>query len=547
MTKTRGELPWVDFSKGVAMVWIFWNHTAEQILGYPLIGNPAVNWPPLGERLAQLRWMDGFDWSSTALNLFRYVGWAGDQGVGLFLMLSGFGLTWGQLQRHGSAAFPVGPFYVRRAERIYPLWWTAHLVFVFTYLMIGRGLSLADPATYLSLAGVRMTPRLFYYFTPAWWYIGLLIQLYLFFPVLWQALRTWGPAKMLVVTCAVSFGLRLAGLFWFDDYVAYWNLGALFPARLPEFALGIFLATRFDAQAQETDSRLRSFRALLAAAAIYIAGIFLAITLAGLAVAPFLLCCGATVLLYGSCRAAEALTLLTGSLRWIGKHSYSLFLAHHPIVRILLPFGAMAPGKAWTWASVFVCAAASVVFALVLESMCERSMALIKKLRANFGLGGMLLRLTGAGSLVAALFMAAELGVRRFEPQEVLGWGEKPSLEPHPEFGWRLKLSRTTRLRWESYDYEVTSNSLGFPGPEYEIEKTASTFRVLVTGDAFSSAEGVDTAEAWPRLLEPQLAARLPQRKVEVLNFAITGYGPNRVRSRRQTLHADLQTGPRPG
>ena len=26
--------------------------------------------------------------------------------------------------------------------------------------------------------------------------------------------------------------------------------------------------------------------------------------------------------------------------------------------------------------------------------------------------------------------------------------GERPSLEPHPVFGWRLKPSETTRLRW---------------------------------------------------------------------------------------------------
>jgi lysophospholipase L1-like esterase len=48
-----------------------------------------------------------------------------------------------------------------------------------------------------------------------------------------------------------------------------------------------------------------------------------------------------------------------------------------------------------------------------------------------------------------------------------------------------------------------------------------------VTGDAFTSAEGIDTDQAWPRLLETKLAAKLVNKKVEVLNFAITGYGPN--------------------
>ncbi len=49
----------------------------------------------------------------------------------------------------------------------------------------------------------------------------------------------------------------------------------------------------------------------------------------------------------------------------------------------------------------------------------------------------------------------------------------------------------------------------------------------MTLGDAFTSAEGVDTDRAWPRLLEKDLNARLGKGSVQVLNFAITGYGPN--------------------
>src|SRR4029453_15186773 len=76
------------------------------------------------------------------------------------------------------------------------------------------------------------------------------------------------------------------------------------------------------------------------------------------------------------------------------------------------------------------------------------------------------------------------------------------------------------------YDYTVTANSLGFPGPEYRPARTPGSFRILVTGDAFTSAGGVDTAQGWPRLLEHRLTELRKDRPVEVLNFAITGYGP---------------------
>jgi hypothetical protein len=73
----------------------------------------------------------------------------------------------------------------------------------------------------------------------------------------------------------------------------------------------------------------------------------------------------------------------------------------------------------------------------------------------------------------------------------------------------------------------ITANSLGFPGAEVPSAKPPGVLRILTTGDAFTSAEGVDTAQAWPRRLESRLAELRAGHPVEVLNFAVTGYGPN--------------------
>jgi GDSL-like Lipase/Acylhydrolase family len=136
-------------------------------------------------------------------------------------------------------------------------------------------------------------------------------------------------------------------------------------------------------------------------------------------------------------------------------------------------------------------------------------------------------RLGLIGALGLLGLWGSELLVRQLDPQEVNGWGERPSLTPDATTGWHLQPSQVTRLRWEHYDYTVTANSLGFPAPEYPVAKAANTLRIMTTGDAFTSAEGVNTEDAWPRLLERQLAKQLPGRKVEVINFAITGHGPN--------------------
>ena len=72
--------------------------------------------------------------------------------------------------------------------------------------------------------------------------------------------------------------------------------------------------------------------------------------------------------------------------------------------------------------------------------------------------------------VVFGLLVGLELVVRRADPQEANGWGERASLAPHPVFAYHLQPSRTTRLRWESYDYTVTANALGFPGPDVDLE-----------------------------------------------------------------------------
>ncbi|MBV8170525.1 MAG: hypothetical protein JO219_01180, partial [Candidatus Eremiobacteraeota bacterium] len=136
---------------------------------------------------------------------------------------------------------------------------------------------------------------------------------------------------------------------------------------------------------------------------------------------------------------------------------------------------------------------------------------------------------TGTAAVAAAclaLFAAVELLVERFWPQEVYGWAERPALQPDAVLGWRLVPNKSTRLRWMGYDYTVVANDLGFPAPSFPASRPPHTFRIMTLGDAFTSAEGLDTDRSWPRLLQNRLDARAQGAQVQVLNFAVTGYGP---------------------
>lgn len=502
---------WLDLMKAIALIWIFTNHFVEQIFGYPFIGNPSAHWPSLAERIAQLQPIEGYGIWTIPLNLLRYIGWSGDQGVQLFLIVSGFGLTWSLLvgQYQG-----ILSFYLKRAKRIVPLWWGAHLFFIVMWIVVGVGLSPVNPKTYLSFLGLRVTPPLFYYFSPAWWFIGLIIQLYLIYPLLWLGLRRFGPLKFLIISCVCAFAIRGAGLYFLQEssYIDAWQRGAFFITRLPEFVFGISLAIWYYQNPDKTTRFLRSPSSVSLAIVMYLVGTALSLTLFGMTVAPFLLGVGAFVVLFTILTKMRSTTLC-----WVGRHSYSLYLMHHPWILFFIPYGLGSPNR------IMMGLVAVIVLVLISSMLLEWIISMIGYKNPKV----VLKRLVCSGVVLSVLLIGGELAVRWWSPQEVLGWGERPSLEPHPTFGWRLKPSVTTRLRWESYDYVVQANSLGFPAPEYPEMKSPGVFRVMTVGDAFTSAEGVDTDQAWPRLMESYLQDQMPERKVEVTNFAITGYGPN--------------------
>jgi peptidoglycan/LPS O-acetylase OafA/YrhL len=336
-------LIWLDQLKGLALLWIILNHGAETIFGAPMFSNPHADWPPLADRLTQLMPIDGFGWLNLPLNLIRYVGWMGDQGVQLFLIASGFGLTWSLLKRRSGVAATANPspfswrdFYRRRLLRLYPLWWMSHLLLLGLLTLTDRGdqVSLLDPKFYLSLLGLRVTIGTFYYIVPSWWFIGLLLQLYALFPLLWLGLQRWGPTRLLLITSAIALPIRGVGLYWTSDYLDLWSRGSICVTRLPEFVLGMSLAAWFDHYPHQTAQFLRSGRTQLAAIGIYLLGLITAFSLLGMTVSPFLLGVGGFGLCYGGLTAIAQLDRHPGQiLAWVGRHSYALFLMQHVFIK----------------------------------------------------------------------------------------------------------------------------------------------------------------------------------------------------------------------
>src|SRR5262245_60355574 len=170
------RLTWLDSMKGISILWIAFFHF------FGIYANDRFP-SPLGphyfssflEQCAPSSTLGTF--GCVAKGFFVAVSSVGFHAVAVFLVLSGFGLTY-------SLARSVNPedgwlgWYRSRLLRLFPMYWVAHLLY-----LISPFIARPEPIDYrfvLSFLGDRVYPvdTIFYYINPAWWYFGLLLELY---------------------------------------------------------------------------------------------------------------------------------------------------------------------------------------------------------------------------------------------------------------------------------------------------------------------------------------------------------------------------------
>lgn len=318
------RLSWVEPAKGLALLWILLEHLAEQFGRGPWFTAPSVDWPDLSTRLRLL-----IPSRNPAVAVFQGVAWLGDLAPGVFIILSGLGLSWAA-QR---APLCTGSFFLRRVARLFPLYIAAHFVLLGLSLAVpGSDLSLAHPATLLSLLGLRLHPDLFYYINPSWWYVWLTLQLYLLFPVLAALLRRRGPLGFLAVCLAFTLLARLFGLLFLSTSLYRYMVGLFFGPRLFEFAFGMVLALCLfpgaDPHPQVVAWRRAFHRPVRWAAVLFPLGLLCSLTRPGSLVSAPLCSIGMLGLIYGALRAARRAPRLLALLTFLGVESYGIYLLH---------------------------------------------------------------------------------------------------------------------------------------------------------------------------------------------------------------------------
>jgi peptidoglycan/LPS O-acetylase OafA/YrhL len=322
------RLDWLDPLKAFALLAILLNHLIEEFGRGPWFTNPSSNWPSLAERLRNI-YPQQYDFP---VSLVQFLGWLGDSGPGVFIFASGFGLTWAALNRP-ETGFKFKDFYTKRLLRIFPLYITIHVLILAGSLVVpGSEYTLASPYTLLSLLGLRFTDSLFFAFNPSWWFIWLILQLYLVFPLLYLAMKRFGYKRFLIAALTFTFISRFLGLegIRYSQSLYYWMTGIFFGTRLAEFAVGMALASWLLYSDQTVLNKFSGLGKILGlSTGVYVLGIICSFFWYTTIVSNLLVTLGLSGLFYclweGWVRKSR---WSTGTVTWIGVYAYPVYLIH---------------------------------------------------------------------------------------------------------------------------------------------------------------------------------------------------------------------------
>lgn len=323
----RARLLWVDALKGIAILWIAYFHFFKAWANerYPAPFSPDY----LSTFFAQCAPAGGEATAACAGKaVFVAFSLLGFHAVSVFLIVSGFGLTHSLVTKF-APGYSWRGWYRARLLRLFPMYWVAHGV-----IALSPFVWLAEPIDgrfWLSIAGDRIWPveSMFFYLNAAWWYFGLLLQLYLVFPLLFLLLRRIGPRAFLFVALLTTLGVRHLLLSVYPVN-GNWVQGAFFGSRLFEFAAGMALGVWHQREPSDTERRLFGAPALMAGVVLYGLGLASYANIVTYVATDALVGSGLFLLLAHLAHACAPRPRLGLILAQVGAYSYGLYLVHQP-------------------------------------------------------------------------------------------------------------------------------------------------------------------------------------------------------------------------
>ncbi len=322
------RLALLEFAKGIAILLVFGHHLARTIAKvrgqpYPTLLQwsftpPGGAYPDLHSAIEAIRPLRALE---LALASFGYLG------VHIFVVASGFGLAYGAR----SAELRWGAFLVRRLRKLLPAFW----IVVAGHALLNAAFhgewrtsfgTIISRVTLLS----SLSSHSFFELNSPLWFMGLIIPLYVVFPLLYRLALSRRAWVWLAALAALGIGVR-ACLEIPSIKVRHIEFAhAFFICRVPEFYLGVLLGMRTRTQGtlgvSSRSALIIGLSALAGATAAHTwrpAYPILDLSFAALGSAMTLLCYRV---------ASRVSAPLVRCTAWVGVISYALYLTHRPII-----------------------------------------------------------------------------------------------------------------------------------------------------------------------------------------------------------------------
>jgi len=318
----------LDFLKVIAIIMVVAFHYFGQLSGWHM-------------QVVQSQWFFDYLKDFTWLKLLHFVEAYFYLGVNLFVITSGFGLYLSFL--NSGKPLDLKEFFRKRVFRLMP---PAVLTLIVIFFV--KGFLLHDwPVNdwYVNifpfLGGLNLFADVWFYppINGETWFLGLIVQLYLFFPLLVYLLHKMGSEKFLIMLFLVSVVFRIIYYFTLSSTVSSLSYG-LSIGRLFEFGFGMMAAQLYAGR--------KKLSMLWVLGLLLFAGYFFPWSF------PFtdsLLGIGLFVALFRLVSGLGQLKLTSLVATKISGQSYLIFLLQHPFIWVL---NGMGLTDTWTIAGVLV-------------------------------------------------------------------------------------------------------------------------------------------------------------------------------------------------
>ncbi len=278
---------------------------------------------------------------------FELIASAGFRGVQLFYVASAFTLFLSMDARRVDEKYPVVNFFIRRFFRIAPLFYFA-MAYYLWWDGLGPRYWLGD-APAITVSNILSTATFTNGANPYWinsvvpggWSVAVEMNFYLFLPILYRLVRNlknalWATLGAFIASRSIvsllSKNVLISDQRLWREYLSYF-----LPYQLPVFFLGIVLFYLVTHRENGAFGRENSTTGLSYALLIIAVALLAACAIRPVEVPPFLYGIAFIILGY-SLYLKPTKALVNRFTVFIGKISFSLYLVHPAIMRIMLKY-----------------------------------------------------------------------------------------------------------------------------------------------------------------------------------------------------------------